>query len=90
MTEFPFLGELFFETDTASQEGFMKILLSVDVWSAGFPLDTQETVLRKLRGGGLHQNCSLPLSELCVYVWVYTALTVDLRNLQGFDAALRG
>lgn len=92
MTEFPFLDELFFETDTASHEGFMKISLSVDVWSAGLPLDTQETVLRKLRGGGLHRNCSLPLSQLCVCVcvWVYTALTVDLRNLRGFDAALRG
>lgn len=60
MTEFPFLGELFFEIDTASQEGFMKISLSVDDWSAGFPLDTQETILRKLRGGRAAQKLLSP------------------------------
>lgn len=59
-------------------------------WSAGLPLDTQETVLRKLRGGGLHENSSSFESVVCVYACVYTALTVDLRNLQGFDAALSG
>lgn len=56
--------------------------------AAGLQLDAQETVLRKPRGGGPHENSSSFESLLCVYACVYTGLTVDLRNSEGFDAAL--
>lgn len=55
-----------------------KLSYQLVFWSAGLPLDTQGTILRKQQGGGMHQNCSShPLSQLCVY----TALTVWPKEL---------
>lgn len=57
-------------------------------WSAGLPLDTQHTIFRKLWEEGVTTNLlSSPFKSV---VCVYTVMTVDLRNLQGFDAVLSG